>query len=68
MRHQGAAQCLQPQRIAIGEQMVFVLVNRFIEAMLEVQVRKHVQIGRSRSKINRPFTPAAAESSLLSTM
>ncbi|MNC47765.1 hypothetical protein D3C75_968460 [compost metagenome] len=57
MGHQRVTQRIQSQRIPIGEQVILVPVNRFVEAMLEIQIRKYVQVGRSRGKINRHAAP-----------
>ncbi|MNE44746.1 hypothetical protein D3C80_1389870 [compost metagenome] len=52
MRHQRSPQGCQPLCLPIGEQMVFIGVNRFVQTVLKIQIREHIQVWGSRSEIN----------------
>ena len=53
MGDQGAAQFLHSLRITIGKQLIFIGINRLVQAMLKIQIREYVHVRRSRGKINQ---------------
>lgn len=52
MGNQRLPQLLHPQRISVGEELGLVGIDRFVEAVLEIEIGKQADIRRRRRKID----------------